>query len=107
MIPARDPRQSFLKTNPKIHGREINDEESWKGSIRNGVREAIIEERSIWEASRRHLGSLWEASGKASGRHLGAILILEGPRESPWDHPGTPLEPDLKKILEIIKNIFF
>ena len=28
--------------------------------------------------------------------HFGAILTLEGPLECPWDHPGTPLDPDLK-----------
>ena len=46
-------------------------------------REGIIEERGIWEASGRHLGSNWEASGsiwEASGRHPGGV----------WEASGTP-----------------
>ena len=39
--------------------------------------------------------------------HFEAILTLEGPWEVPWDHPGTPLDPDLKKVPKIIKTITF
>ena len=37
--------------------------------------------------------------------HFGTVLTLEGPLECPWDHPGTPLDPDLKKVPKIIKKI--
>ena len=39
--------------------------------------------------------------------HFGAILTLEGPLECPWDHPGTPLDPDLEKTPNIDKKIIF
>ena len=39
--------------------------------------------------------------------HFGANLTLEGPWEGPWDHPGTPLDPDLKKVQQIIKKTIF
>ena len=38
---------------------------------------------------------------------FGAILSLEAPWKGPWDHPGTPLDPDLKKVPKIIKKIPF
>ena len=34
-------------------------------------------------------------------------MTLERPWEGPWDHPGTPLEPDLKKVPKMIKQIPF
>ena len=34
-------------------------------------------------------------------------MTLGGPWEGPWDHPGTPLDPDLKKVPKIIKTIPF
>ena len=34
-------------------------------------------------------------------------MTLEGAWEDPWDHPGTPLDPDLKKVPKIIKQIPF
>ena len=34
-------------------------------------------------------------------------MTLEGPWEGPWDRPGTPLDPDLKKVPKIIKKIPF
>ena len=34
-------------------------------------------------------------------------MILGGPLEGPWDHPGTPLDPELKKVPKIIKKILF
>ena len=34
-------------------------------------------------------------------------MILGGPWEGPWDHPGTPLDPDLKKVAKTTKKIPF
>ena len=34
-------------------------------------------------------------------------MTLGGPWEGPWDHPGTPLDPDLKKVPNINKQIPF
>ena len=34
-------------------------------------------------------------------------MTQEGPWKGPWDHPGTPLDPDLKKVLKITKKITF
>ena len=79
MTPARDPKQSVFETNPKDHGREINDEEkSRKNRRKRNHREGIIEERGIWEAFGKHLGGSWEAPG----RHLGGI------QEASGRHPG-------------------
>ena len=42
-----------------------------------------------------------------SETHFGASLTLEDPWKGPWDHPGTPLDPDLKKVPKIIKTTPF
>ena len=34
-------------------------------------------------------------------------MTLEGAWEGPWDHPGTPLDPDLNKVAQIVKKILF
>ena len=55
---------------PKNHGEEIREEESW---MRNLIRGNIDEE------SWRNLGSIWEVFGsilEASGERLGALDIL-------------------------------
>ena len=77
-----------MKTNPTNHGGEINNEESWKGSIGRGV----IEKESLSrEASGRHLGGIWKASGRhlegiweASGKYLGGIWDSR----RPWGSRG-------------------
>ena len=76
------------------NGKEIKEEESWERI--HGI--GIIEEKSwernqwernhgggimggIWEASGRHLGGIFEASGsiwEASGRHLGPRGSMRG-----------------------------
>ena len=38
---------------------------------------------------------------------LRPILEQIWPWEGPWDHPGTTLDPDLKKVPKIIKKIPF
>ena len=51
MTPARDPKHVF-STNLKNHGREINEEESWRSNYGAGFL------GGIWEASGKHLGSI-------------------------------------------------
>ena len=34
-------------------------------------------------------------------------MILEGPSQGPWDHRGTPLDPDLKQIPNLTKTTPF
>ena len=36
--------------------------------------------------------------------HFGAFLTLGEPWEGPWHHPGTPLDPDLKKVQKTNKK---
>jgi hypothetical protein len=90
-----------LETNPKNHGREINDEESWrKNRWKRNHREGIIEERSICEASGRHLGGISEASQryrKASGRHHGLQEAM-GLQEAPNPKKSLPLLPRMQKL---------
>jgi hypothetical protein len=65
-----------LITDPKNHGREINDEKSWRTNRwKRNHRGGIVEERSMWEASGRHLGGIRDASG----RHLGGTLDSRRP----------------------------
>ncbi len=54
----------------------------------------------IWS----HLEGIWEASTVGFppySLHFGTLfrwdLTAKGVWEGPWDHPGTPLDPDLKK----------
>ena len=69
-----------MKTNPKDHRREINDEESWRRNHwKRNHREEIVEEASvghlegIWEVSGRYLGRIWQTSG----RHLEGCRRLQ------------------------------
>ena len=39
--------------------------------------------------------------------HFRAILTLESPWEGPWNHSGTPLDPDLKKTPNFTKTTLF
>ena len=39
--------------------------------------------------------------------HFAAFFTLGEPWEGPWHHPGTPLDPDLKKVPKIIKTTPF
>ena len=34
-------------------------------------------------------------------------MTLGGRWEGPWDHPGTPLDPDLKKVPKIVQGMTF
>ena len=39
--------------------------------------------------------------------HFGTFLTLGGPWEGPWHHPGTPLDPNLKKVPKTTKKTPF
>ena len=69
------------KSRRRSHGRGIMGEESWKRNHGRGNNGRGIMEEATWEASGRHLGGIFEASGsiwEASGRHLGPRGSLRG-----------------------------
>ena len=67
MTGARDPKQVFCcVTYLENHGREINEEESWRSNYGAGLLGGIWE---VFERIGKHMGDIWELFE----RHLGAI----------------------------------
>jgi hypothetical protein len=106
MTPVWDPRQVFVSTNLESYAREPNEEDSCRsncgagflggiceafGRHLGGILEAFgdryLEPRRLWEASWKHLGSIWWHLGR-SWRFSWAF---RGPETSWSKSMSTPL----------------
>ena len=68
---------------------------------------ACVFEKRFQKASGQHLLMVLESLCHFD-THFAAFLTLGEPWEGPWHHPGTPLDPDLKKVPKTQqKDIFF
>ena len=95
MTPARDPKQSFFVNQFRKSWNRKNHKEGtiWEASGRLLERHLERHLGDIWETSGKHLGSIWEASGS----HLGAIWehleAIWEPSGSIWEPSGKYLDP--------------